>query len=385
MTFVLAALACLGHLVLMIGSHNWFYGLRLPKWAGDVVHLLHAGFVLALPAGLVAGWGWGLDGLFDWPPACALHASVLAYLTVCVAVATVWLPGITVWRAVKRRPAGETRREVVDVERQLGHRPKGEGHHAFLAHLPGNQIFQVEYVERTLHPARLPAAWDGLTVLHLSDLHFHGTPDRAYFEAVLDRCAAWEPDLVCLTGDIADSDTHHAWIEPLLGRLRWKVAAFAILGNHDHRHDVEVIRAELRKLGMSVLVNDWLEAEVRGERVAVIGHEGPWLRGEPDLSTCPEGVFRLCLSHTPDHMAWARRNGIDLVLAGHVHGGQIRMPPFGSILVPSRCGRRYDSGAFEEGGTLLHVSRGLSGEHPVRYNCRPEVTLITLRAAKGGA
>jgi predicted MPP superfamily phosphohydrolase len=79
-------------------------------------------------------------------------------------------------------------------------------------------------------------------------------------------------------------------------------------------------------------------------------------------------------------MAWAKRQRIDLVLAGHVHGGQVRLPPFGSILVPSRCGRRYDHGAFEEAGTLLHVSRGLSGEHPVRYNCVPEVTLLTLRA-----
>jgi predicted MPP superfamily phosphohydrolase len=294
-------------------------------------------------------------------------------------VALVWLPYVTVRRLTRRPPAGAVRGEIVDVERQLGHRPKGDGHHAFLAHLPGNEIFQVEYVERTFHPARLPAAWDGLTILHLSDLHFHGTPDRAYFEVILDRCAAWRPDIVCLTGDIADSDTHHIWIEPLLGKLTWKIGAFAILGNHDHRHEVAVIRAELRDLGMVVLENSWREVQVRGEKLIVIGHEGPWLRGQPDLSACPEGPFRLCLSHTPDHMAWARRNKVDLMLAGHVHGGQIRMPPFGSILVPSTCGRRYDWGAYEEGGTLLYVSRGLSGEHPVRFNCRPEVTLITLR------
>ena len=73
--------------------------------------------------------------------------------------------------------------------------------------------------------------------------------------------------------------------------------------------------------------------------------------------------------------------GIDLMLAGHVHGGQIRLPPFGSVLVPSRYGRRYDAGAFDEPPTLLHVSRGLSGEHPVHYNCLPEVTLLTLRCA----
>jgi predicted MPP superfamily phosphohydrolase len=378
MTFVLAALACLGHLVLMIGSHNWFYGLRHPKWLGDLVHVSHAVLVLALPVGLILGWGWALDGLLAWP-ACDMHALVLAYLGVCWLTALVWLPAITIYRLVKKRPAGEMRAEVVDIERQLGHRPSGDGHHAFLGHLPRNEVFQVEYVERTLYPARLPAAWDGLTILHLSDLHFHGTPDRAYFEAVLDRCAAWRPDLVCLTGDIADTATHHAWIEPLLGRLTWKESAVAILGNHDYRHDVNVIRTELRKLGMLVPENSWHEVVVRGEKLMVIGHEGPWLWGRPDLTNCPVELFRLCLSHTPDHMNWAKRNSIDLVLAGHVHGGQIRLPPFGSILLPSTCGRRYDCGVFEEGGTLLHVSRGLSGEHPVRYNCRPEVTLITLR------
>jgi hypothetical protein len=99
------------------------------------------------------------------------------------------------------------------------------------------------------------------------------------------------------------------------------------------------------------------------------------------LSDCPAGPFRLCLSHTPDNIAWARRAGIDLMLSGHVHGGQIRFPVIGSMLVPSRYGRRYDCGVFAEGPTLLHVSRGLSGEHPLRYGCRPEVTRITLRSA----
>jgi predicted MPP superfamily phosphohydrolase len=379
MTFVLAALACLGHLVLMIGSHNWFYGLRHPKWLGDVLHMLHAVFVLALPVGLILGWGWSLQGLFDWPPTCATHAAVLAYLAVCWGAVLIWLPALTVWRALRKGPPGETRSEIVDVERQLGLRLIGDGHHGFLGHLPHNEIFQVEYVERTLFPPRLPEALDGLTILHLSDLHFHGTPSREYFESILDRCAAWKPDLVCITGDIADTDTHHLWIEPLLGRLTWKDSAVAILGNHDHRHDVAAIRAELRKLGMLVPENSWHEITVRGEKMIVIGHEGPWLWGKPDLSNCPQGVFRLCLSHTPDHLAWAKKNGVDLMLSGHVHGGQIRIPPFGCILIPSTCGRRYDSGAFEEDGTLLYVSRGVSGEHPVRYNCRPEVALLTLR------
>src|SRR5207244_4847130 len=136
----------------------------------------------------------------------------------------------------------------------------------------------------------------------------------------------------------------------------------------------------------NVLGNTWQQIEVRGEPLVVIGHEGPWAdTAAPDLTGCPEGPFRLCLSHTPDNVTWVRKAGVDLMLSGHVHGGQVRVPPFGSILVPSRFGRRYDCGTFELGPMILQVSRGLSGEHQLRYNCRPEVTLLTLRAGRAAA
>ncbi len=112
--------------------------------------------------------------------------------------------------------------------------------------------------------------------------------------------------------------------------------------------------------------------------MTVIGHEGPWFAA-PDLTGCPPEGFRLCLSHTPDNLPWAKERHIDLVLAGHVHGGQIRLPVVGSIFVPSKFSRRYDGGTFHEGPTVMHVSRGLAGEVPLRINCRPEVTLVVLR------
>jgi uncharacterized protein len=379
---LLFGLACLGHLVLMIGNHNWYYGMGLPKWGGDIVHLGHAFLVLALPVGVFVGWGFPPEGVFDLGNLATPFAPLTAYLWLCVLISVMWVPGVTIYRLRRREPVSEVRAEVVDVARHLGRRPVGEGHHAFLAHLPGTEIFHIEYVEKTLHPKRLPAAWDGLTILHLTDLHLHGTPDRDYYRVILDRCSDWMPDIVAITGDVADSPIHHRWIVPLLGRLRWRIAALAILGNHDRYYNVPVIRRRLRKLGMQVLENNFLQVTVRGEPLIVIGHEGPWLRPKPDLSLCPAGPFRLCLSHTPDNIAWARRHDVDLMLSGHVHWGQIRLPVIGSLLVPSRYGRRYDGGTYRVGGTLLNVSRGVSGEHPVRYNCLPEVTLITLRAPR---
>jgi predicted MPP superfamily phosphohydrolase len=376
--------ACLGHLALSIASHNWWYGQRMPKQLGPVNHLGHGLLALAFPLWLLWAWGVWLDGLFAfspdfaWPP--STQECVAAYVVLCAVVGFVGLP-LDIARRLLRRDPAASRSEVLDGVKHLGYRPEGRGHFPFLTRLPGNEVFQLEMVERTIRLPRLPLAWDGLTVLHVSDLHLHGTPDRTWYRWVMDQCAAWEPDLVAVTGDIADSYWHQRWVVPVLGRLRWRLAAFAILGNHDHWYDAPYIRRRLRRLGMRVLANTWEPFEVRGEAVAMIGHEGPWLRPAPDLSACPPEMFRLCLSHTPDNIRWARRNHIDLMLSGHVHGGQVRVPVFGSVLVPSRYGRRYDCGTFAEGPTLLHVTRGLGGQEPVRYGCKPEVVKLTLRRA----
>jgi predicted MPP superfamily phosphohydrolase len=196
----------------------------------------------------------------------------------------------------------------------------------------------------------------------------------------MDECRAWDSDLVALTGDYVDSDYHRRWIVPLLGRLRWRIAAFAVLGNHDYWHEPSLIRRRLCRLKIHVLGNTWKQIEARGMPMVVIGHEGPWFRPGPSLDDCPPNVFRLCLSHTPDNLGWARANHIRLMLSGHNHGGQIRFPLIGSVFVPSLYGRRYDCGAFDEPPTLLHVTRGLAGKQPLRFNCRPEVAKLVLRA-----
>ena len=383
LTALLFAGACLGHLVLMIASHNWWYGQPLPKKAGDVLHLLH-GFVTAL--GPVLLWrfvGWDLTRLFDFATLQPGEQILAGYIAVCWLCAFVLLPLNLLSHWLRRRPSAVLRSQsrVLDVAKELGYQPVGRGKQAFLARLPGNEVFQIELAEHTVRLPRLPAAWDGLTVLHLSDIHLCGVPSRDYFRFLMDRCADWEPDLVALTGDLVDSTHHYRWLLPLLGRLRWRVAALAILGNHDYYFDPPLLRRRLRRVGMHCLGNGWRQLDVRGEPLLAIGHEGPWFKPGPDLTRCPAGPFRLCLSHTPDNIAWARRHQVDLMLSGHVHGGQIRLPLIGSVLVPSRYGRRYDCGTFAEAPTLLHVSRGVSGEHPLRYGCKPEMTLLTLRAA----
>ncbi len=376
--------ACTGHVALLVRLHNWLYGTVLNHRLNDVCRLFVYGLIVAGPAALLY-LVWIRPSVWSASvpvPAGSWGLLLAAYLDLCLFIGFGVLPVITVYRLLRRPPAAlaGNHSQVLDVSKELGYRPAGHGKYRPLTRLPGNEVFQVELAERTLRVPGLPPAWDGLSILHLSDLHLCGSPDRAYFEHVMDRCAAWEPDLVALTGDIVDSKRHHRWVVPVLGRLRWRVAAFAILGNHDSWQDVPLVRRRLLRLRMHVLANTWKRIEVRGQPLVVIGHEGPWLGTEPDLSDCPGDAFRLCLSHTPDHMPWARQHGINLVLAGHVHGGQIRLPVVGSVFVPSRYGRRYDCGTFHEPPTLLHVSRGLSGKQPLRYNCRPEATKLVLRA-----
>src|SRR5262249_31163814 len=191
------------------------------------------------------------------------------------------IPMATVIRQLRRTPRKiVTRRsEVVDVARELGGKPIGRGNYWRFGHLPGNQIFQVEFTDLTLNLPGLPDAWDGLTILHLSDLHLHGTPDREFHQHVIKRCRTWRPiDILAVTGDLVDSDTHHRWLLPLLHPLEWTEAAFAILGNHDVHYEPERLRRRLRRLGMTVLANSWTTSEIRSLPMTVIGHEGPWFR-----------------------------------------------------------------------------------------------------------
>src|SRR5690606_3108155 len=113
----------------------------------------------------------------------------------------------------------------------------------------------------------------------------------------------------------------------------------------------------------------------------ILGNEQPWF---PAPSAAPlarsAGCFRLLLAHSPDQLAWARRHGVQVMLAGHTHGGQGRLPLAGPLLSPSWHGSRFASGDFFKTPTTMHVSRGLSGVHLLRIRCRPELSLLTLHS-----
>jgi predicted MPP superfamily phosphohydrolase len=377
--------AAVGNAAVWVWVINVLYGTRFRGWPVTLTRWTCQVLTLALPAALLV---WRGDRLLDasaglslapWPD---LPVPVLAWVAACWGLALVVLPGVSVARWLRRPPAcrvaNHTR--LVRLDRELGRRPLGQSRHPLLARLPWNEICDVEFVDLTLRLDRLPARLDGLSIWHISDTHLCGCPDRSFYEYVLDRCAGDPADLVVVTGDVLDSEEHYHWIVPLLGRLRGRYGSWAVLGNHDAWLDVPRIVRRLERAGFTRIGGQVREVDIGGERIQVIGNEWPWLGPPPDLDGVAAEHFRLCLSHSPDTFPWARRHGVDLVLAGHNHGGQVRLPLLGPVLVPSRYSRRYDAGVFFRAPTAMVVSRGLGQTYPLRYRCRPEVTRLRLLA-----
>jgi len=276
-------------------------------------------------------------------------------------------------------PRSRTRVNIrrMNVEQELGFRPSGAGPYESLLKIPGNEVFRLELATQEFALPRVPPEWDGLTILHLTDWHFIGTVGLPYFEYVTQLCREMHPDLIVFTGDLLDRQDLETWIAPTLGTLSAPLGKYFILGNHDWYLDPPRIREAMSAQGWINVAGKSLQLEYAGRKLLLAGTEVPWMGRHPDLKG-QAADFRLLLSHTPDNVAWARRSGFDLVLAGHNHGGQIRFPGFGPVYCPSFYGCKFAAGIFERGETLMYVSRGLSGKHPLRINCLPEVTQIVL-------
>jgi uncharacterized protein len=382
---LLFLLAWTGHGYLLMLSLNVAYSRPYHRKLLKGVRNLWGLILLAGPLLFAAYVDWDLVRLGHAALTDGSYLLPAAYAWLCVPSGLAFAV-VTLIRARRQRPAVvlDERTETVDVAKELGRRPVGDGRFRLVASFPFTDLFNVDFTTVTLMVPGLPAAWDGLTVLHLSDTHFYGTPGREYFEFVARRCMAdGTPDLFAFSGDLLDDSKYLDWIEPVFGQLQWNVGAFAVLGNHDWWQDFEAIRKRLAALGVKVLDNRWHVLDVRAELLVVIGHEGPWFRPPPDLTGCPAG-FRLLVSHTPDNIFCAKRNDCRLMLSGHNHGGQIRVPVFGSLFVPSRYSRRYDLGTFHEPPTVLHVNRGLGQKEPLRIRCRPQVSRLVLRISSPG-
>jgi len=250
----------------------------------------------------------------------------------------------------------------------------------FCRRLPGNQLLQLEVNHKEMPLGSAAEGLAGLTVTHFSDLHISGQMGKQFYESLCDQVNQLSSDLVCLSGDILDDDHCREWFPETLGRLQARLGVYYVLGNHDARHaDPDLLRQELAGCGLTDLAGRQHLLSHQEGQLLLAGTEVPWLGTLQALEDFPgKNPLSLLLSHSPDTIRWARRRGISLVLAGHLHGGQIRLPVIGPVVSPSFHGVRFSGGRFRCGNTLLHVSRGVGGMQPLRWNCRPELTQLKL-------
>lgn len=236
----------------------------------------------------------------------------------------------------------------------------------------------------------LPSGFDGLRIAQISDLHLHSY-GRIY-HLVVEAVHRERPDLVVITGDLVDRSGGMQTCQTFIQDLQRASGApiFAVPGNWDHRafntrQAMATWQEEVAKAGAHPLVNRSVRLSRYGDALWLAGTDDPYF-GHADLDATlrmvPFSGFTIVLTHAPELFEeLARRPSVRLVLAGHTHGGQVRLPMIGALHVPSRYGTRFAWGLYRIGETTYYVNPGIGMSHlPVRFLCRPELTVMTLRS-----
>ena len=241
-----------------------------------------------------------------------------------------------------------------------------------------------------LRPLRfpdLPPALEGLRVLHLTDSHlgfFRNLPD---FEAVTRAARPFEPDLVLLTGDIADDLEQLPGALERAASLKPRLGVYGTLGNHEYSRGIEAVMRAYAHSPVRLLRSDGVPLDVQGTRLWLAGADDPRYMHKdtaPFLERtvaeamigAPTDAFRLLLSHRPEGLLPAARHGIQLTLAGHTHGGQVG---FGGRSFWRLFTRRYLWGEYRERAAQMYLSAGIGHWFPFRLGCPTEAPVIVLR------
>lgn len=254
----------------------------------------------------------------------------------------------------------------------------------------------LQLTEYTVQSPELPEAFDGFRIAQVSDLHNEEFgPDNDKLLAML-RIA--QPDIIAITGDLVDSRKTNVAVSLAFVEKALEIApCYYVTGNHESgiAEEYDRLKAALLGLGVVILENDSVILERDGETIRLLGIQDPefeadhwrvFLEDVMDKNLAAlsqkEG-FLLLLSHRPEYMDMYVQYGFHLVLTGHAHGGQFRLPWIGGLYAPGQgIFPQYEAGLFQEGDTQMIVSRGIgSSVFPLRFNNRPEVVLITLTSS----
>jgi len=245
---------------------------------------------------------------------------------------------------------------------------------------------RVEVVRLTLTLPRLAPEFDGYRLVQIGDFHLDDWTRPRRLNRIMEMVNEQRPDLVAIMGDFASYSARRLDTERLVGALRRLSArdgVLAILGNHDYLTDVGLVRRCIREGGVTALLNEVHTLKRGGAGLHVAGIDDVMegrSRLDLVLQRLPEDGAAILLAHEPDFadVAAATRR-FDLQLSGHSHGGQVRLPLLRRLVLPP-FSRRYAAGLYDVGGMALYTNRGLGTVHArLRFLCRPEITVLTLR------
>lgn len=247
----------------------------------------------------------------------------------------------------------------------------------------------IDYSHTQIPLASLPTAFDDLRIAHLTDLHYNPVPLEQISDWV-DKTNHLKPDLVALTGDMLTGDARMADVADRLKDLDAPLGVVACLGNHDYGTSVphrsgdhseagREVRRALEKAGVEVLVNEFTSRQRDGQTLYLAGSGDLWTDDfDIDFLEDVPGRPLVILSHNPDTLYALHYRNFDLMLSGHTHGGQIRLPMFGPPRLPIRH-RHLSEGHFKLGHAHIYVSRGLGYLTPMRFRARPELGIVRLK------
>jgi len=248
-------------------------------------------------------------------------------------------------------------------------------------------LLQIEKIDIPFRS--LPASLDGTRLVCLSDFHLHPYTQIELVQECVRQVNRLDADVVCLLGDyVFDRAEAIFELAPVLAGIETRHGPYSVLGNHDLWTDPELVSAILEREGIPVLENEHVTIELPRGGLVLAGLEDGW-SGKPDLDAALSGqtdeLPLILMMHEPDFADRFRSDGrVDLQLSGHTHGGQVRLPVVGAPFLP-RYGQKYDQGLYDLDGMWLYTTRGIGViGPPLRFNCRPEITLLTLRHGSAG-
>jgi predicted MPP superfamily phosphohydrolase len=246
-----------------------------------------------------------------------------------------------------------------------------------------NDVYDIEVTHHEIIIDDLPPAFDGYRIAFLTDTHVASFMRSGFYREVVNQTQRFEPDLILFGGDFVSFSRHIKLLpEILLAGLSARDGLFAVMGNHDYWAGGDEIQSVLRSCGVRFLTNDAVMLARGADRLPLAGIDEVY-RGTPDVARAFAGLDPskpcLAISHHPDIVDRIHGQRIDLLLCGHTHGGQIRFPFFGPVVVPSIHEGHYAAGFHRIGAVLLYVSRGIGAIPPLRILCKPEVATFVLK------